>query len=632
MSILKYLAASALALVLMACGGGGGSAGLVASTGSTATGTSTASTSGTGTSATTGTSTTVATPTVTAVGDLVVRLDKVNVSNAGNGVVTLSVDTIDATRNALKEIPIKVSLIDVSGGAVFYSAAASTDAQGKFTGLISTGAVKSDRVISVVVTANQSVSKTVAFNVVGSSLRMTSIPGAPLPGTTATLVIELKDATANPISGEKITIAGNIPSLLGKSVTLDSLGKAQLVYTAPSVQGGYSVELSGSGVSLAQTIEIRASGATPVVSALITAASLAANPTVVGINKTGDTTNRSQLKALFFTSNNTPLKDVRVIFDIVPVGLGAGEQISTGSSTVLTDISGIATADYIPGTRSSPTDGVLIRISYAGGDFNLGDTTDSIGNTVKTATTKLTVASNPLSLSLGDNNKLEKGPNELTYIKRFVLLVADSAGQPVADASVSFSVDIYKYGKGFYSDATYARPSVTGESGTFTAALNPLFPLISTVLSTDGLNVVSTASFTATVSNITGVAVTPFVAPYVRARSWCLNEDVNRNGAIDAGEDRNGNGSLEPRKADILISSDTGVNKTDSGGLLTIKVQYPQSVATWLSYIVKASASVGGSEGTVSKRYTTDFVLGDEVNGSFLLPPYGSNYSCNNPN
>ena len=63
-----------------------------------------------------------------------------------------------------------------------------------------------------------------------------------------------------------------------------------------------------------------------------------------------------------------------------------------------------------------------------------------------------------------------------------------------------------------------------------------------------------------------------------------------------------------------------------------VQVQYPQNVATWLSFTVKVSTSVGGTEGTDQKSYVTGFVKGDETNGgSFLTPPFGT-YNCVSPN
>jgi hypothetical protein len=232
---------------------------------------------------------------------------------------------------------------------------------------------------------------------------------------------------------------------------------------------------------------------------------------------------------------------------------------------VYSDAAGVAIADYIPGTRSSPTNGVVIRACYGNtdADVELGACTN-----FKDAT--LTVASQPLSITMGDNNLLTKGANGLTYIKLFDIAVADSAGNAVANAQISASVDLKRYGKGTFS------------------VRQPL----------------------------------------------CLNEDINRNGFVDVDDkdlvDDDGNDVLTPRKADVILSF-VGANTTGSNGRATVQVEYPQNVASWLEYGVKVTTLVAGSEGTVEKIYRTEFVSGDEINGSFLTPPYGVS-ACNVPN
>ena len=266
--------------------------------------------------------------------------------------------------------------------------------------------------------------------------------------------------------------------------------------------------------------------------------------------------------------------------------LGSGEQISTGALVVYSDQNGVANAEYIAGTRSSPTNGVTIRACYAATDLDLAG-----GLCPSAVFATLTVAGQPLSVTLGDNNKLQRGANDLTYIKLFDIAVADAAGNAVANAVLSASVDITTYGKGRYSDGA--------GSGT-----------------TAGFSYQATLSPTAVPSATAG-------------RVLCLNEDLNRNGFLDTGEDIDGNGILFPRKADVIVSF-VGTNKTAANGRATIQVEYPQNVATWLFYNVKVTTNVAGSEGTVVKSYVTEFIEGDDKNGSFLTPPFGVG-SCVSP-
>lgn len=135
-------------------------------------------------------------------------------------------------------------------------------------------------------------------------------------------------------------------------------------------------------------------------------------PNTIAPNAAGVTTSRAALRALFQDASNRAIKNVRVRFEIVEPSLGAGEQISTGSAIVYTDPEWYCNADYIAGTRSSPTNGVVIRACYAATDAAIA------GNACPNfQIATMTVASSPLSITLGDNNKLEKGNNELTYIR-----------------------------------------------------------------------------------------------------------------------------------------------------------------------------------------------------------------------
>jgi hypothetical protein len=110
-----------------------------------------------------------------------------------------------------------------------------------------------------------------------------------------------------------------------------------------------------------------------------------------------------------------------------------------------------------------------------------------------------------------------------------------------------------------------------------------------------------------------------------------LNEDWNRNGFLDtgSGEDINSDGSIQPKKAEVIVSYVNG-NKTDANGQLLVQVSYGQNMGGWLAYTLRATTGVAGSEGDAAKSYVTDVLQGDVANGSFRTPPFGSN-SCRVP-
>ncbi|MFN7153545.1 MAG: Ig-like domain-containing protein [Acidovorax sp.] len=493
-------------------------------------------------------------------------LDKNAISNSGADEVTLTATALDSNNNPVEGVAFKVNL--TSG--IYTPGATVTDQLGKVSGKVSTGADKSNRTITVTMTMGDKI-KSEVIPVTGSKISLTTVPAAPVPGSPVTLSAKVVDVNGAGIPNIPVNLAGSLG--FRNTLQTDINGNAtSSIASAPLTAGIYTVEASGSGVTEKRDVQvISTTGGVPDAVGTISAASLAITPNTIPPNVVGSTTNRATLRALFQDSSNRAIKNVRVRFEILEPSLGAGEQISTGSAVVYTDQNGVASGDYIAGTRASPTNGVVIRACYATTDAGIA------GNACpnfRTAT--MTVANEPLSITLGDNNKLETGNNELTYIKKFDVAVSDAAGNAVANAQISASVDLR-----FYRKAP-------------------------------------------------GIVVTNSTVGYSAPPVLCPNEDTNRNGLLDSGEDVNGNGTIEPRKADIIISY-LGGRVTGSNGRTTLQVEYPQNVAYWIEYAVKVTTSVAGSEGVVEKVYLTEALIGDAENGSFLKPPYGSQ-ACNSPN
>lgn len=534
-SLVKYFSAAAI-VMLASCGGGGGSAG-----------------------------STPGDSTVT-VANFDYVLDKSSISNSGADEATLTATALDANNNPVSGVAFKVNV----NSGIYTPVSTTTDTSGKVVGKISTGANKSNRAITLSMTMGGK-SKSDVVSVTGSKISLVTVPAAPAPGAQVALTAKVVDVNGVGIGNVPVTLGGSLG--FKGSVTTDSTGTATAVITAaPSSAGTYSVESAGSGVTETRDVQVvSASGGVPEAVGVISAASLAITPNTITPNVAGGTTNRAALRAIFQDASNRAIKNVRVRFEIVEPSLGAGEQISTGNAIVYTDQNGVATADYIAGTRSSPTNGVVIRACYAANDAAIAGT--ACPNS-RTAT--MTVANSPLSITLGDNNKLEKGNSELTYIKKFDVAVADSAGNAVANAQISASVDLR-----FYRKAA-------------------------------------------------GIALVNDAIGYITPPAICANEDINRNGLLDTSEDVNGNGKLEPRKADVIISY-VGGQVTGANGRTVIQVEYPQSVAYWIDYAVKVTTNVAGSEGSVEKLYLTEALKEDVENGSFLKPPYGA-LNCDSPN
>lgn len=592
MSFSKYLVGLVTVVALTACGGGGGSPGTT--------------TNSTGLASTSNVSTTsVPVTAASVVSDFIFELDKTSVLNTGLDKSVLTILVLDKNRNVVSGVPVSVA---VDSGGVFAASGLTTDSAGKVAGNITIGGDKGNRTINATITVNGIV-KVASIVVTGSQIVVTPVPATPSPGQPVILNISTSDGGGAVIQNAAVTLGGT--SGASGALTTDVSGVKTATFIAPSTAGIYTVVVTGLGTSTTKTIQVVVPGAAgiPVALGTVSSASLSPQPTSISANAAGMTTNRSRLSAKFLKADNSGLQNMRVRFEILPPALGAGEAISTGIEVVYSDVGGVAEADYISGTRSSPTNGVRVRACYKASDFT------SAADCPAEVIANLTVAGTPLSISISDDNKMSKGLGNIAYVKQFLIQVNDSAGVAVKDAIVSASVDITHYGKGIYAGQyPYgSTPPTIADQSLATVPTNP-------------------QTNPATTQVITSISTKPGLLtgfiPYFNI--WCANEDLNRNGFIDSGEDINGDRVLQPRKAEIIVSYVSG-NRTDANGQMLVQVTYGQNMGTWLAYTLRATTGVAGSEGDASKSYITDVLLADVANGSFLTPPFGSN-ACNTVN
>jgi len=272
---------------------------------------------------------------------------------------------------------------------------------------------------------------------------------------------------------------------------------------------------------------------------------------------------------------NVRVKNVRVRFDLNGDTNNVGGTITAGTNVVYSDDTGVATAAYVPGAKSSPGNGGLtVRACWSENDFALGTCPNA---TLAT----LDVVDQPFSISPpGFNNLLEIGPTGLDYVKRYVIQVSDNAGNAKAGVQISASLDLTRYFKGEW------------------------------VVLGDKWNKVERAS--------------------------CDNEDLNRNGVREiyennAVEDANSNNTLDPQKAGVVLSF-VGSSVTDSNGQVVLRIAYPQSLASWFEFSIQVTASgVGGTENRSSFSGVLPVlaaaVSDPDAEPAFRLAPYGTQTS-----
>lgn len=501
--------------------------------------------------------------------DMTMVLDKISIGNTGSDKVTATVTAVDAQRNVIPGIPISFNADNGSTVAVVNG---TTNAQGQAVATITSGADKSNRLITVTAKSD-ALTRTATFQVTGVKVTASAVPTQPAAGSTSNRVeFRVSDVNQNPMTFQAITVSA--PGLPSASGTTDANGAYTYTYTAPATAGPIDITGTSGGVSTAVTVTVPSSSSTvPPASPAVVSASVQASPTVVSVN-TDSTNNRAELRAIFLATGNLPVKNVRVRFDLNGDANSIGGTINSGQQLVYSDANGIATTSYAPGNRASPTGGVQIRACWDYNDFAATSCPNSV-------LTTLTVVSDPLSITIGTNEIIDTS-NDLTYIKRFVVLVVDAAGQPKGDVQITPSLDLNGYYKGYWS--------LVGDAWIRRFDLD-------------------------TLGNT--VAGQPAV---------CKNEDDNRNGAIDGSEDRNGNGQLDPRKSDASISM-SGSTRTDANGQAILVLQYPRSVATWVNFTITASAfGVLSPPATYSGDlpYIAATLTDKSAAPAFSVSPYGS--------
>lgn len=557
MTFFKRLLPTLALLALAACGGGSNSP------------TSTQPFGGTGSGTGTGGGTTTATA-----ANLIVTSSAAQLPNTASSSVNLTVTAVDSGGVVVSGAP--VSLAADNDGVITQSAA-TTGTDGKITATLSIGANRANRVITVTATSG-GLSKTATVQVIGTQIASTLVPAVVAPGGTGQVQYRVTDQSGSPMTAQAVTVTATGLTPASATATTDTNGAYTFSYTAPATTGAYQVLTTIGGVTDTQTVNVQSASTVDPVPAGVSIASpsVSANPIVIGTNPVGGTTsNRAEIRALFLDGANAPIKNVRVRFDLDGDPNSIGGTFSTGSATLYSDASGVVTSAYIPGALASPTDGVTVRACYG-----KSDTDPNLLNCTTYAKATLTVTSAPLGVSIGTDELITV--NDLTYTKRFVVLVADSAHNAMADVKLSASLDLKNYRKGYYTLPTGATAWVKA------------------------------------------------------ADTVCLNEDLNRNGVLQAGEDVNNNGRLDPGPSDVivqLVNSSTGPD-----GTAVVEVTYPKNYGSWVDALLTVSAfGVSGTEGRTSYLLApvpvdAAAIKNKDVPPAFQTSPYGIATSCSNPN
>lgn len=530
-----------------------------------------------------------------AVSRLTLALDKTQVTNSGIEAVVVTATATNASNQVVQGAAVTLS-VDNSGATIAVGGA-TTDAAGELSGTVRIGTNRANRTITVTAQAAGVSPVTATFEVVGSNLVGTPVPAVLPSGTPGVVRYRLVDASSNPMAGYAITVAGPAAG----SGTTNANGEFDYNYTAPTTAGTLTItaQAAGDDESVDVTVQSAGSGSIPDAVGPVASPSVSANPDVVAVS-TGTTSGQAQLRAVFLGDSNQPIRNVRVRFDLNGDANSVGGTIGTGSNLVYSNVDGIALSTYTAGTRSSPTNGLTIRACWALTDFAVGTCPNQV-------TTTLTVASEPVSIAIGTDNTISQGDAGLSYVKRYVIQVADSSGVAKSGVLVTASIDLEQFMKGDWVPGltSWIRRYAGGGSATDGVSRCPNED-------TNRNNALDGYEDT----NRNGV-----LDP---------GEDLNGNGTLDRGEDVDGDGQLEPRKADVVVSYPGG-NTTNTDGTVIVQIKYPKNVGSWVNFDLKVSAGVSASEGVAHWTGTLPIAADDvkpDVTPPFQLSPYGQQAGC----
>lgn len=292
---------------------------------------------------------------------------------------------------------------------------------------------------------------------------------------------------------------------------------------------------------------------------------LQANPGAVPPNLGGGTVNQSSLSVIVRDLAGNPVADQVVNFTAIKDG--SNGTISPGTST--TDSNGAATVQFIPGALTTAANGVQIRATVQ-------------RSPTITSDAFLTVSGEALFISIGRANTLTV-VDTTTYEKDFQVYVTDANGSPAANRSIVMSLQPVSFGKGAL------RYSTITASG-----------------STDNLTLAWLGGNTTS----------------------CPNEDLNLDGILQAGEDRNNNGRLEPGLPAVV---NPGVVTTDAFGFGKLAVRYGKNYALWTRLQLKARSLVGGTESSSITLFDLEMTIEDArspATPANFQSPFGVDLSC----
>ena len=501
-----------------------------------------------------------------------------------------------------------------------------TNANGVVSAQINAGGDPSTRTITISADANGVVGS-VGIDVLGTTLSLSGASSL-AQGDSAPYTIVLSDAGGNGISGQTVDISSSAGNTLeSNSLTTDVGGQAQVLLTA-SAAGLDTLTATALGISATQdlTVSDDSFSLTAPLSGdevlLNTPATVELTWSIAGVPQVGQNisfsatrgtlssfsavTDGAGVATVTISSNNagaavitatnsagtTTGVQIEFVADVPasisvqasPFTIGPGEQsaitaiVRDPANNLVKNEIVVFVLDDVTGGQLSVAQAVTDSQGRAQTFYTASSTTSANNGVSVTASVQannaisevvtLTVAQRELFISIGTGNSIFE-PNTAQYRVEFVVQVSDSQGNGVEGVNVQVGILSDYYYKGFWAYDTVASAWVQ-----------------------------------------------------ILRAGPCADEDVNRNGVLDFGEDFNLSGRIEAGNVAAAVpqTGSNGTFVTDTGGFGIVDVFYAQDHARWVQATIEATTSVQGTEFAKASSFVLP-INGDDVDDENTVPP-----------
>jgi len=602
------------------------------------------------------------------------------VKNQENNLVEGAEVSFNASSGELRPIQIEGSSAE----------AGVTDVSGRAQARLTTQSNSDNRTITVTAKvatkSGGTLEDSISIDVIGTTLSITG-PTSVVINTEANFVISLKDSADKGIAGKTVSLSSRLNNTFNPpSPVTNAQGQAEVVYTASNA-GEDVITASKTGVD-GDSIQVSISDSNFIVTPISSSNNLC---TLISENE--DTNNNRILDAGEDLNGNGRLD----LGCQVPLNLSGGQQFSVhwdeggvaqvneqiilsttrgtlDNNAITTNANGEALFTVSPSGNAGNSI-ITVVAERAGGpsqEFNIKFVATNV-NSITIQATPAVIGVNSVGTDTEQSEILAvvRDPdNNQVFGKRVNFVLSDISGGRLTQG-FAFTDDFgrasttYIAGpsssaaNGVRVTASVADTPAVSKSVNLTVAAKSLFVKIGSgnqLTKDEGIryrvfHTVLVTDSNGTPTNDVEVKLSIYPLAYIKYNSGdptnanddvaylCPNEDVNRNGLLDAGEDTNGNGRLDPGNVITVDSLTLTTGKpnppnhttTPSPGYADFDVVYAIQYANWVTAEITARTSVAGSESSSVIQFTAACEKGDADNESCpLRNPFGRN-GCDQP-